>query len=394
MLKKIRRVLIENWSKKKSAGQGVPRLSMIYEIRDLLAEWYAVLAYRWYSKQFGGKERIQFYESMTSLQENGVPLQEALLEVSNVYGDDGKRRFHPIALAGLAMSGTVSNGKTLGVACQPWMPYQEVAIIASGEKSGNLQQAFADCVRTIEARQKILSLILSSSLYPAILWSLMAYLLHVVATKMVPAMARRSDPESWTGVPSLLYSIATFVNNWGLITLIGFVLFVVISIATLPYFCGPVRVRLEAFPPWSIYKALHGSTFLLNIAVMLRSNINQIAALEALELNAKPWLRERLIAARYGVRMGKDFGLALKLAGHQFPDKQAVQFLCVLATRKGFSEAIHRFSTRWLAESLKSVERYSKSLLLFSSMAIGVLMILVLVGTYGMQSDITNTLQH
>lgn len=394
MLKKIRRALTEIWHSKQSADKEHILFSMLKQAKQALTEKYSVLAISWYSKQFGGKERIQFYESMTALLENGVPLQEALLEVSNVYGDEGKRPFHPIALAGSTMSSTVSNGKSLGFACQAWMPYQEMAIIASGEKSGSLQQAFFDCVRTIEARQKIVSLILSSSLYPALLWSLMAYLLHIIATKMVPAMARRSDPEAWTGIPSLLYSIATFVNNWGLVTLIGFVLFVVVSIATLPYFCGPIRVRLEGLPPWSIYKALHGSTFLLNIAVMLRSNINQLDALEALELNAKPWLRERLTAARYGVRMGKNFGMALKLAGHQFPDKQAVQFLCVLATRGGFSEAIHRFSNRWLANSLKNIERYSKSLLIFSSVAIGVLMILVLIGTYSMQADITNTIQH
>lgn len=394
MLQKIRRLLNGKLSSSTPKDGAPPKLSIIQEFRDLLSEAYSVFAIRWYSTQFGGAERIQFYESMTALLENGVPLQEALLEVSKVYSDEGKRPYHPIALAGSAMSTTVSNGKTLGWACQPWMPYQEVAIIGSGEKSGNLQQAFDDCVRTIEARQKIVSLILSSSLYPALLWALMAYLLHIVATKMVPAMARRSDPEGWTGIPSLLYSISNFVNNWGVVTLIGFVLFLIVSITTLPYFTGPLRVRLEGLPPWSIYKALHGSTFLLNIAVMLRSNINQLDALEALELNAKPWLRERLIAARYGVRMGKNFGMALKLAGHQFPDKQAVQFLCVLATRKGFSEAIHRFSTRWLANSLKNVERYSRGILIASSMAIGVLMILVLVGTYSMQADVTNTLQH
>lgn len=366
---------------------------MLTLIGAVLSEKYSALATSWYSKQFGGKERIQFYESMTTLLENGVPINEALKEVSNVYGDEGKQSYHPISLASAAMSATVSNGKTLAWSSQRWMPYQEVAIISAGEKSGNLQQAFNDCVRIIEARQKIVSLILSSSLYPALLWGLMAYLLHVIATKMVPAMARRSDPESWTGIPSLLHSIATFVNNWGLVTLIGFVLFVVISLVTLPYFCGPVRVRLERLPPWSIYKALHGSTFLLNIAVMLRSNINQLEALDALELNAKPWLRERLTAARYGVRMGKNFGMALKLAGHEFPDRQAVQFLCVLATRKGFSDAIHRFSNRWLNNSLKNVERYSRTLLVFSSVAIGVLMILVLIGTYSMQADITNTIQ-
>lgn len=366
---------------------------MLKEIWSVLHERYAAFARSWYSKQFGGKERIQFYESMIALLENAVPVNEALQEVGNVYSDEGRLPFHPIALASSTLSAMVSNGKKLAWACKDWMPYQEVAIIGAGEKSGNLQQAFFDCVRTIEARQKIISLILTTTLYPGLLWALMAYLLHIIATKMVPAMARRSDPESWTGIPSLLYSIATYVNNWGLVTLIGSVLFIIVSIATLPYFCGPLRVRLERFPPWSIYKALHGSTFLLNIAVMLRSNINQLEALEALQFNAKPWLRERLIAARYGVRMGKNFGMALKLAGHEFPDKQAVQFLCVLATRKGFSEAIHRFSNRWLDNSLKNIERYAKGLMISSSVAIGVLMILVLIGTYSMQADITNTIQ-
>lgn len=375
--------------------------SVIYErcapiarrVRSVIYERYAAVARSWYSTQFGGKERIQFYESMNGLLENAVPVNEALQEVGNVYSDEGRQPFHPIALASYTLSGMVSNGKTLAWACKDWMPYQEAAMIGAGERSGNLQQAFSDCVRTIEARQKILSLIFSTTLYPGLLWALMAYLLNVIATRMVPAMSRRSDPESWTGVPSVLYSIATFVNNWGLVTLIGSVLFIFVSMVTLPYFRGPLRVRLERFPPWSIYKALHGSTFLLNMSVMLRSNINQLEALEALQFNAKPWLRERLIAARYGVRMGKNFGVALKLAGHEFPDRQAVQFLCVLASRKGFSEAIHRFSNRWLDNSLKNIERYSKGVLIASSVAIGVLMILVLVGTYSMQADITNTIQ-
>lgn len=362
-------------------------------LSSVMDAWSA-LAESWYSKQFGGKERIQFYESMIALVESGVSVNDALREVGVVYSDQGKQPNHPIALACLAIGNSVKNGKKLAVASQPWMPYQEVAIISAGETSGKLQQAFFDCVRIIEARQKITSLIFSSTLYPMLLWSLMAYLLHVIATKMVPAMSRRSDPESWNGIPALLYSISNFVNNWGLVTLIGFVLLIATSIVTLPYFRGPLRVHLERFPPWSIYKALHGSTFLLNISVMLRSNVNQIDALDSLKLNAKPWLRERLAAARYGVRMGKNFGVALQLAGHDFPDKEAVQFLCVLATRKGFSEAIHRFSNRWLENSLKKVERYSKSILIASSIAIGTLMILVLVGTYSMQADITNTIQH
>src|SRR5450830_56595 len=110
-----------------------------------IVDYWSMLSELWYSKQFGGKERIQFYESMAALLENGVGPNDGLVEVSNVYSNEGKRPNHPIALACSAMSLSVSNGKKLAEACQTWMPYQEVAIIAAGEKSGNLLQAFSDC---------------------------------------------------------------------------------------------------------------------------------------------------------------------------------------------------------------------------------------------------------
>lgn len=357
-----------------------------------LLDGWSSLVEAYYSKQFGSAERIQFYESLTALLENGVGVNDALNEIRTIYNDDGRQRYHPIALACADIGEKVGNGKKLAESCNAWVPYQEMAIIGAGERSGNLTQAFSDCIRLIEAHQKIQSLILSSALYPAITWTLMAYLLHIIATRVVPAMARSTPPEHMTGTSYLLYLIATYVNHYGLITLIALIVLLVGALVSLPYLTGPLRVRLERLPPWSIYKALHGSTFLLNIAVMLRANINQVEALDALMINATPWLRERLLAVSYGVEIGKNFGVALKLAGHEFPDKTAIHFLCVLATRKSFADAISRFANRWLDTSLKNVELYTKSFLLFSIGAIGSLMILVLIGTYSMQDAISTPL--
>lgn len=355
----------------------------------LLDSW-TTFADAWYAKQFGSKERIQFYESLCALLENGVGIDDALEELRAIFSDGGKKRRDPTALATAGISQAVRNGKSLGDACQRWMPYQETAIIAAGERSGALVQAFLDCVQMIEARGRILSLILSVTVYPIMLWAMMAYLLHVIASRMVPAMTRVSNPEGWTGIPYLLYQVSSYVNNWGLLTLIVVLSVIVLATGSLPYLTGPLRVRLDRLPPWSIYKALHGSTFLLNISVMLKANINQIEALQSLQRGATPWLRERLIAAIYGVNQGKNFGEALRLAGHEFPDKTAVQFLCVLATRKGFSEAIHRFSNRWIEQTLKQVERYTKAFLTFSTIAMGLLMLLVVSGAFSLQSNVAS----
>ncbi len=36
--------------------------------------------------------------------------------------------------------------------------------------------------------------------------------------------------------------------------------------------------------------------------------------------------------------LGQNLGVALRSAGHDFPDRQAIQYLCILANRGGFSE--------------------------------------------------------
>ncbi len=362
-------------------------------LSNLMDGWSGfILAF--HKKQFGSKERIQLYESLIALLENGVHLDVALDQIGVIYTDGGRRPHHPIALACRGIDRVIDAGKTLAQACADWVPYQEHAIISAGEQSGNLVQAFNDCVRIIEARQRVMSLVLSTAGYPVLVWSLMAYLLHVVASRVVPAMSRSSNPDSWTGASQALYLLASFVNNWGLPFLIAVVVLIAASVVSLPYFRGSLRTRLEVLPPWSIYKALHGSTFLLNIAVMLRANISPLDALDTLKKGANPWLRERLEAAHYGVRMGKSFGTALDLSGYRFPDHEAIQFLIVLSTTHSFSDAVHRYSLRWLETSLKQVARYASTLTLVSTGLIGGLMILVLIGTYSMTGSVTQTLSH
>ena len=185
---------------------------------------------------------------------------------------------------------------------------------------------------------------------------------------------------------------------------------IAIAVTTLPVFCGlkikpdsptwqvqvsrvlqVARLRVESFPPWSLYKVLHGSIFLLNMSVMLRTGINQLDALAILNRSAPPWLSERLDAIHYGVSSGKNFGEALKLAGHQFPDAMAIHYLEVLATRKGFAESMERFANRWLEQTLLRVDATSKFLIAMSSVCMGVLMILVVIGIFQMAGSVMDS---
>ncbi|WP_194965849.1 type II secretion system F family protein [Pseudomonas aeruginosa] len=54
---------------------------------------------------------------------------------------------------------------------------------------------------------------------------------------------------------------------------------------------------------------LQGTTFLLNMAVMLNAGIRPYDSLASMIKISPPWLKQRLEAARYGVGLGQNLGL-------------------------------------------------------------------------------------
>ena len=164
---------------------------MLSDVRAMLNRW----AETFYAKQFGKNERIQFYESLMGILEDGVSLEDALHTVARAFSDNGQK-LHPVSLACRDIAQSVKGGKSLSISCEGWVPYDENSLIASGEDTGNLVQAFRDCVRIIEVRQRISKLVASATVFPSVVWSVMAALLYVIAVWMVPSMTRRSNPEA------------------------------------------------------------------------------------------------------------------------------------------------------------------------------------------------------
>lgn len=338
--------------------------------------------------QFGASSRIEFYETLSLLLENNVLLSDALNELNMVWSDNGRNPGECLAVIARKCLYEVSNGMSLGKALERWSPNQEVSLINAGEKSGNLVQAFFDAIRVITAGQRIKSAILSATVYPSVLLSITMLLLWVIATKMVPKMALMSNPENWEGAAYLLHIISQVVTNYGLIILVVFLSTLTGIFYSLPRMTGTLRIFLDKLPIYSTYRMLHGSTFLLNISVMLRANVLLKDALQLISGNATPWLKERVDAAHYGIGIGGNLGVALNRAGHNFPDKRAVQILMILSARSGFELALNKYSERWLEQSIKKVEKMASLSLIISITIIAMLMGLVVTGTSQMQQSI------
>jgi len=334
----------------------------------------------------GASTRIDLYETLELLLSNQVQLSVALREIYRVESQDGKKKAEVRAIVIYECMAAIESGKALSDALGNWVPDQELQLIRAGERSGDMTSVLKDVVRIIDAKRQIFKAVIGGTLYPIVLMGVIAILLWQIATNMVPQFARILSPEQWTGAALVLRVIADFVTHYGFTALVGVLILMTWVFWSMPRMHkSRLRVYLDNIPPWSIYRMLHGSTFLLNIAVMLKAGIRVQEILIMMTREGSPWLRSRIQAALAGINQGKNIGLALHHSGHNFPEKRCVQFLRVIADQDGFDEKLANFGERWLNKSIDGIKAAAGIILSLSIAVTGSLILLILAGVVAIQ---------
>jgi len=318
-------------------------------------------ANRWLLRhQFGLGARRQFYNSLAVLLNNHVLLVTALQTVYDVASDGDRKRTQVQAVVAADLIAKVSNGSTFAAALAEWVHPAEASIIAAGEAAGRLSASFQDAIDLLGKRTRIWKAVVVAGVYPGVLFGMMIVILIVVSVFVVPKLAGISDPETWERAAAVLYSLSQFVVSSGAyvaILCVAALAWVLWSFANL---IGSLRITLDRFPPWSIYRLIQGSGVLLNMAAMLRAGVRLTDALEITIEHATPWLRERLSSARTGIAMGLNFGEALAASGHGFPAPDAIKFLRTLSGLDGFEKGLTDYAELMLEETTARAEQLAK----------------------------------
>ena len=334
----------------------------------------------------GADTRIEIYETIELLMTNDVPLTLAIKELYRLESRAGTKNTAANAMFLYDCYSSRNNGKPLWFALQRWVPNQEMQIIRAGEESAKVPEALRNVIELIESKRKIMGAVISGSTYPLVLLGMVGMLLHQIATNMVPQFLKILPAEKWTGPAVGLKVVADWVNGYGTIGVIVVACSAAWVIWSMPNMDkSRFRVYLDSIPPWSIYRMLNGSTFLLNFSLMLAANVKMQTTLEIMRESASPWLKERIGAAITGVNKGSSFVEALHQSGYEFPDRRAVQYLRLLSEQNDFEEKLVNFGKRWLDKSVKGVQSASKAMLAVSISLMGSLIMLILGGVIGIQ---------
>lgn len=344
---------------------------------------------RWWAKtQFSDAVRVRLYRKIAKMLANGLPLLRILEELRDRASHNGRKPDEPLAIVLDDCRRLVQNGRMLSEGLEWWAPKTERMILMAGEQSGNMEIALLALIDVVQAQRKIKAVILGGVAYPmAILFLIIVYI-YMFGTRVIPEFTRIVDPSGWHGAAKSLYIMSLVVQNWMLYFVVALVLVLIGIAAAMPRWRGNVRVFFDRYAPFSIYRLVTGSGFLLAFSALQSAGVTVEKSLTRLAELADPWLRERLDGALLGVRSGLNCGEALRNAGYGFPSEEVIDDLCVYAEYRGFGEALKLLADEWMEEGIEQISVQMKVLNGFSIATLAIVIGWLVTGFFGIQHEI------
>jgi type II secretory pathway component PulF len=323
--------------------------------------YFDEIVWRWAKINFGSSDRKKIYNKLSELLEHDVQLMDALQSLHERAQRKGSSDPTYVVLDHLIRK--IRSGQQLSEAFREFAPPRERLLLEAGEAQGDLGFALKNVARTVDATSEMKSKVISGLAYPVVLLMAVIGMLYFVGTTVIPQMAKASDPSKWTGVARSLYELSKFVQTpwfWTIpASLIGVSLLIAWSLPkTLG--SGTLRSYLDKVPPWSLYRLIVGSGFLLSLSSMLRAGIPVQEALFQMRSHASPWLKQRLDGALAALRSGsQNIGYALAESNYDFPDREIVDDLTVYGELPNFDEIVDDIGQEWIEKGLERVETQS-----------------------------------
>jgi type II secretory pathway component PulF len=335
---------------------------------------------------FGTAARIDFYEQVALLLDNGVSLENTLKELRRVTSEDGKKRGPMVDFLTRSVQ-SVKSGQNFSDAIRPWVSGQEAAIISAGEASGTLLDAFRRATMVMTQRSELKKKLAKELAMPVLATIGMAAAYTFIGFYMAPILTKMMPLERWEGDTRRMLDVALFMSAnviWIVLAIVGFIAGFA---AVLPRLTGRLRDRLDGLPVFNVYRLFAGASFLLNISTKIAQGIPLEDALKRERAHASPYLLERIDDTARGIKSGLTFGDALQAAEHNFPDRRTIGAIRVISSRKGFDQALEKFTIRWFASNLNEITKAAMWLRVIAMIVIAAGVISLANGVFGIQQN-------
>lgn len=256
--------------------------------------------------RFGLAKRLDFYRMAQAFLEDGNNVVEAVEESAEYYGRKSLSFMFRRWLSEL------KNGARLSEVVDGWIPPAEISFIQAGEQQANLNEPLSNLVILLQRQAAASKEILRIFTEPV------GYLIMFfagafgIAIGVVPEFAEAMPMENVSKFSQWFFAFCEWLAQWGVWVTFWSAIVIVVTLASLPFVTGPFRQWLDRVPPYSIYKRMTSSYFLIALSSMFRSGVGIQEAVQAFAEHASPWMRSHLRVVARRVREGMNEGDSLQ----------------------------------------------------------------------------------
>jgi type II secretory pathway component PulF len=329
------------------------------------------------------KTRQGLWRKLGKLLKDGIPIISGLQEI--------RKLRKPSAPASVAIEEWIrgmNNGRKLSEVVVPWVNAQEAMLILAGEQSGTLDEALESVVKVARAGSAIRGAVVSGLAYPIFLLVLAFAALYFFGFRIIPAFQKAAAPDVWTGLARTMIDASGFIQHWLLWIAAALVLLVIAFFAALPRWNSALRVKLDRFVPFSIYRVMQGSSWLIALSALVQAGMRIETAIDQLGRNASAWARVRCDAALKGLRAGRDLGESLSRSGYEFPDREIISDIRLYATKSGFDVALRTIGDEWITEAVERVKALMHLVFAVSLLVVGFVVMFIAAGFGALQMQL------
>lgn len=332
---------------------------------------------------FGASQRKRVYQKLGQMVKNGMSVPMALDTLIDQQKDRGASRATLVAILSRWRRGML-DGRDFSQVARLDLPQADLVLLRAGERSGQLHRSVDNVLFLQESVKKMKGAIYGGLAYPGVLLLLAIAIMNFVAYAMVPVYAEFAPPETWTGMAGALASGAWFVVHILPFIITMFVIFISVSIWSLPRWTGSGRMIADRFLPWSVYKLFNGTSFLIALAGLVREGVKTNDALVIIMEGATPWYRERISATLRRMEDGEKIATALHNTGFDFPDREIVDDLRAYESFDNFDEMIEALARDALETALERIRGQMKIAFNLGMVIFALVLIWYVMGMAGM----------
>lgn len=348
---------------------------------------------------FGTGERADLYDAIAAKLDNGGDLQKLIASLAT-----SAERFTPGSATAFVLrywANRMSIGITFAecVREQDFVPPAEVLLIAAGAEAGKLPDTLRVASKMLDTQGDLKEAFVSAVFMPTVLVIGAIWVAAYFGRSVIPIAIENFDKSQFTGDGKALISFSDFLlSPLGPLTglaMAGFLVWVKWSLnRTLGD--GGLRMFIEKYPPWNMYKEMQSYSFLSTLAALLavysdREALMYMSGDKQSGWQPTPYLLQRLQGAlgAFNGQGAVNVADALEKAGYNFPSASVLSLLYEYADVPDFSGALQTQAERLRSRLLRNAMKEGRKLNLYGYLAAFGMLMGLFVGFFSLSDQIS-----